>query len=119
MRMPFGLLVAAVIALASGRGSLAAEEIAAKRAPARSYGQIVNRGIDYLQTRGQAADGSYSRQVGPAVTALCTTALLRHGRTPDDPVVAKSLKYLEKFVQDLLQRSFPGFLFQAVYMADQ
>ena len=26
--------------------------------------------------------------------------MLRHGRTPDDPVVAKALKYLEGFVHD-------------------
>ena len=27
------------------------------------------------------------------------TAILRHGRSPDDPLVAKSLKHLETFVQ--------------------
>ena len=31
---------------------------------------------------------------------MVTTALLRHGRGPSDPVVAKALKYLEGFVQD-------------------
>ncbi len=66
---------------------------------ARQYEQMVVKAIDYLTTKGQAEDGSYSAQAGPGVTALVTTAILRHGRSPDDPLVAKSLKYLEKFIQ--------------------
>jgi len=62
---------------------------------ARTYEQVVTRAIDYLRSKGQAADGSYSAQAGPGVTALVVTAVLRHGRSPDDPAVAKSLKYLE------------------------
>jgi squalene-hopene/tetraprenyl-beta-curcumene cyclase len=49
--------------------------------------------------KGQAADGSYTAQAGPAFTAICTLALLRNGRTADDPQVAKGLKYMEGFVQ--------------------
>lgn len=63
------------------------------------YEQTVSRAIEYLRARGQASDGSYSAEANAAITALVTTALLRHGRTPDDPLVAKSLKYLEKFIQ--------------------
>jgi squalene-hopene/tetraprenyl-beta-curcumene cyclase len=58
------------------------------------------KGIQYLRTQGQREDGSFSAQAGPAVTALVTTALLRNGRTPDDPMVAKAIKYVEKFVHD-------------------
>ena len=65
---------------------------------ARLYGDTVNKAIEYLRTRGQAADGSYSAKSSPAITALVTTAVLRAGRTVDDPLVAKSLKYLEGFV---------------------
>jgi squalene-hopene/tetraprenyl-beta-curcumene cyclase len=61
--------------------------------------QIAERGINYLITKGQAADGSYSSQTGAGVTAICTTALLRNGRSPNDPVVAKSLNYLEGLVK--------------------
>src|SRR5690606_20322301 len=39
-------------------------------------------------------------QAGPAVTALVATALLRHGRTPQDPMVAKAIKYVEGFIHD-------------------
>jgi squalene-hopene/tetraprenyl-beta-curcumene cyclase len=30
---------------------------------------------------------------------LVTTALLRHGKSPDGPLVSKSLKYLKSFIQ--------------------
>jgi squalene-hopene/tetraprenyl-beta-curcumene cyclase len=61
--------------------------------------RAVSKGIEYLRTRGQAADGSYTAEAGPAFTAIGTLALLKNGRTADDPQVAKGLKYLEKFVQ--------------------
>jgi squalene-hopene/tetraprenyl-beta-curcumene cyclase len=64
------------------------------------YQAAVTKGINYLRTKGQAKDGSYSAQAGPGVTALVTTGLLRNGRTPDDPVVAASLKYLEGMVRE-------------------
>ncbi len=65
-----------------------------------SYDQVVANAQDYLVSKGQSADGSFSAErVGPGVTGLVTTALLRTGRSPNDPAVAKSLKYLEGFVQ--------------------
>jgi squalene-hopene/tetraprenyl-beta-curcumene cyclase len=66
---------------------------------AASYEQVVARAIGYLATQGQAEDGSFSSQAGPAVTALVASAVMRHGRTPSDPLVAKALKYLNQFVQ--------------------
>ncbi len=72
---------------------------AAEKFDPQLYQKTVERGVSYLINEGQAPDGSYSAQVSPAVTAICTTALLRSGRSPDDPAVAKSLKYLEGFVQ--------------------
>ncbi|MFO0818552.1 MAG: prenyltransferase/squalene oxidase repeat-containing protein [Pirellulales bacterium] len=81
-----------------------AQETGAQKASAESldkaYERAVERGIAYLRTKGQVADGSYSSPVGPGVTALITTALLRHGRGPDDPQVAKSLAYLEAFARE-------------------
>ena len=66
---------------------------------ARQLDQTMARAIQFLQTKAQSPDGSYSSQVGPGVTALITTAVLKHGRQPSEPIVAKSLKYLEGFVQ--------------------
>jgi squalene-hopene/tetraprenyl-beta-curcumene cyclase len=65
----------------------------------RTYEQIAAQAISYLRVKGQAEDGSYSRHAGPGVTALVTTALLRHGLRPEEPQVAKSLRYLESLVQ--------------------
>lgn len=80
-------------------GSLAlAQENTAEENLAQKYEQAVARGINYLKVKGQDDDGSYSKP-GIGVTALVTTAVLRHGRTPQDPLVAKSLKYLERHVQ--------------------
>ena len=55
-----------------------------------------NKAIDYLRTKGQAADGSFSPQVGPAVTAIVVTGLVRNGRSLEDPLVRKGLEYLDR-----------------------
>jgi len=65
----------------------------------KAYEQTVTKGFAFLTTKGRAADGSFSSFAGPGLTALVTTAFLRHGRTPSDPVVAESLAYLNEFVQ--------------------
>ena len=85
--------------LASTRAISGAEEPATPAIEAAAYTRAVDRAIGYLQNKAQAPDGSYSAQAGPGVTAIVTAALLRHGRTPNDPAVAKGLKYLEGFVQ--------------------
>jgi squalene-hopene/tetraprenyl-beta-curcumene cyclase len=71
---------------------------AAKLDPAL-YQKTVERGARYLLDKGAAPDGSYSAPTSPAVTAICVAALLRSGHSPDEPAIAKSLKYLEGFVQ--------------------
>lgn len=65
----------------------------------KSAEQMVIRAIAFLTTKGQANDGSYSKAAGPGITGLVVASILRNGRSPDDPAVAKSLKYLESFVQ--------------------
>src|SRR5882757_11080331 len=59
-----------------------------------AYRQTVDRAIEYFR-QAQGEDGSYSKQAGTGVTALVATGLMRNGRTPADPLVAKSLKFLE------------------------
>jgi squalene-hopene/tetraprenyl-beta-curcumene cyclase len=92
--------------VAASTSSLAVAALAPSRlfaqqagADAKKLEQIVNNGINYLQTKGQAADGSFTKQVGIGITALAATAMLRHGRSPEDPSVAKALKFLEDNVQ--------------------
>lgn len=88
-----------LIVVATALPAVADAPDATARADAQAYSRAVDRAIRFLQTKGQALDGSYSAHAGPGVTALVTTAILRHGRTPDDPLVARSLKYLEGFVR--------------------
>lgn len=54
--------------------------------------KTVAKGIEYLKTRGQDADGAVSPRIGIGLTALAATAMLRNGATVEDPAVAKALK---------------------------
>jgi squalene-hopene/tetraprenyl-beta-curcumene cyclase len=88
------------IGLAMCGEALAVAEDGRQIGPDRAaYRSAVSRGLEYL-AKAQADDGSYSSQAGPGLTAIVTTALLRHGRAPSDPFVAKSLQYLAGFVHD-------------------
>ncbi len=60
---------------------------------------VLDKAYAYLKAH-QDADGSFSKKLGgPGVAALVTVSLLRNGYGPDDPVVAKALKYLEGNIQ--------------------
>jgi len=86
------VLLASTLSFASAPSSL-------PKLDAKVYEKTVGAAIEYLQLKGQSDEGSYSSYVGTGVTSLATTALLRHGRTPQDPQVARSLEYLKQFVQ--------------------
>jgi hypothetical protein len=59
----------------------------------------IDKAIAFLKTK-QNPDGSFAPKLGgPGVSALVAAALVRHGRA-DDPVVKKTLEYLEKNVKD-------------------
>jgi squalene-hopene/tetraprenyl-beta-curcumene cyclase len=59
----------------------------------------IAKGARFLVEREQAEDGSFSADVGPAVTALAVTALVRSGTPADHPAVRKGLAYLMSFRQ--------------------
>ncbi len=62
--------------------------------------QAVQRGIEFLRSRGQADNGAFSPETGAAVTALCVRAILEHRpQATADPVVQKALKYIESMIQ--------------------
>jgi squalene-hopene/tetraprenyl-beta-curcumene cyclase len=76
----------------------------AKDAPASKIDRVkvsasINKAADFLK-QAQANDGSFSAASGPGVTAIVGAALMRSGRGPQDPVVAKALKYLEGHVHE-------------------
>jgi len=90
------LTLICVVAIASTKPTIAADKF-----DAQQYQKCVQGGVDFLLKKALQPDGSYSTgpQSSPAITALCVAGILRSGRSPDDPAVAKSLKYLEGFVQ--------------------
>lgn len=59
--------------------------------------QSIRAGSRYLAEIGQAEDGSFSAESGPAVTALAVTGLLRTGTPADAPVVRRGVDYLLSF----------------------
>ena len=89
------------IAIASGwlPGIMAQEDATVKPVDPVRYQKVVSKAIRYLENN-QAADGSFSAQLGPAVTAMCTTALLENGVPLSSPAIQKGLAYLQGFVQN-------------------
>lgn len=83
--------IAALLALALVAGPIVAQETP-------SVSSAVSRAVSYLDSA-QDDEGAFSPHVGPAVTALVATGLIRHGRTPDDPMVGDALAYVEGFIQ--------------------
>ena len=67
---------------------------------ASEYQQTVSKAINYLVNQGQdKSDGSFSKQLGPAVTAMCLTALMKNGLPLESPAIKKGLAYLETFIK--------------------
>ena len=96
-RMRFWM--AAVVVSGIGFAAQTARAQDAAKPDRAAFDAAVAKAIEFLRVKGQAADGSYSGKAGPGFTAVVTTAILRNGRSADDPLVAKSLKNLEGFVQ--------------------
>ena len=62
--------------------------------------RAINKGIEFLRSRGQADNGAFSPETGAAVTALCVRAILENRPTAvSDPVVKKALKFLDSKIQ--------------------
>ncbi|QGJ69884.1 Squalene-hopene/tetraprenyl-beta-curcumene cyclase [Planctomycetales bacterium 10988] len=61
--------------------------------------QMITKAIQYLE-KAQLEDGSYQTAMKLPVTAIVTTGVLRSGRSASDPLVAKSLSYIQGFVQE-------------------
>lgn len=94
----FCILTALTFAIAVLAGITPLPVFSAETSPAdeyRGYQQAVDRAAIYL-AQAQGADGAFT---APGVTSVVTTGLLRNGRSADDPLVARSLKYLEGMVQ--------------------
>src|SRR5262249_46817053 len=63
--------------------------------PAADVQKVLDKAIAYLKST-QGENGEFAPKVaGPGVTALAVAGLIRNGVSPQEPVVAKGLKYLE------------------------
>src|SRR5262245_37445870 len=79
--------------------TVAAPLSAAEPEPAEVKASL-DKAVAFLKTR-QDDDGSFASKLGgPGITALIVGGLVRSGYSPDDPMIAKAMAYLEKFVQN-------------------
>ena len=67
--------------------------------PAAAVDGMVSRAVTYLETSREES-GAFSPHLGPAITGLVATGLLRHGRSVDDPIVADAIDYVLSFRQE-------------------
>ncbi|MEZ6118410.1 MAG: prenyltransferase/squalene oxidase repeat-containing protein [Pirellulaceae bacterium] len=89
MRIRFATCVIAFLCLALG---LVPRGIA-QETNRDSMEKMTADAIRYLQAS-QQANGAFSAELGPAVTAIVATGLVRNGRTEDDPLVSKAVQYV-------------------------
>lgn len=67
--------------------------------PANEVRAVVKRGITFLANQ-QTPEGSFAPKLaGPGVSALVVAGLVRNGLSPKEPLVARTLTYLERQVQ--------------------
>ena len=63
--------------------------------------QTASKGVSFLMEKGRnATDGSFSKELSPAVTALCVSALVRNGIPVGNAKVQQSLSFLESLVRE-------------------
>jgi squalene-hopene/tetraprenyl-beta-curcumene cyclase len=91
------VLAAAVLAAGAARPARAADADAGP--DPKEVKAVVDKAVAYLR-KSQQEDGSFSaKRVGPGISALVAAGLLRSGVSPEDPLAAKTLGYLETKVQ--------------------
>jgi squalene-hopene/tetraprenyl-beta-curcumene cyclase len=80
--------------------AVAAPAFAQKAGPdPKDVQAVVDKAYEFLKSR-QKEDGSFEpARGGPGTSALIAAALIRLGKSADDPVVSKALGFLEKSVQ--------------------
>ena len=84
---------ACLIVVRTIAGGIASEK--SDSATANERKGIISKAVAYLRDVGQMKDGSFSSKTGPGITGLIASGLLAVDLPTSEPVVAKSLKYLE------------------------
>ena len=87
------LLVASILVSSPSRAGQPGEP------SAKGMQKVVEKATAFLKSS-QNANGSFSPKLaGPGITALVVAGLIRSGASPDDPMIEKSLKFMESQVQ--------------------
>src|SRR5438093_1103144 len=77
----------------------AAPALRAAGPDAKDLKEVRDKAIAFLN-QSQSADGSWSSKLaGPGVTALAVAGMIRNGVSPDDPVLQKAIKAMEKSIK--------------------
>ena len=96
MKQAFQFLFPFIVTMAFAQSAYAQDELSAINA---SYRTTTTKAVTFLMEKGIAKDGSFSKQLSPAVTALCLKALLEHKVPVGDARIQRSLKYLESQIK--------------------
>jgi len=91
-RFAIASCISIFLSVAASTFPVSAEELVSRE-------KLVERGVTFLRTM-QNEDGSFSPDLGPGITSLVTTSLLRSGVPEGDPVIGKALQYIEKFTRE-------------------
>lgn len=90
-------LVFVAICLAGNLAPVSSRGIATAADPVKLK-SARGRAIEFLRTT-QQADGCWTSATAPGITGLVTTAILRSGVEPGDPMARKALEHLTTFIQ--------------------
>jgi squalene-hopene/tetraprenyl-beta-curcumene cyclase len=95
---PFSSILLVMLLLGANVAPAAAQSKDGPDNDAKTWAIVVDRAIAYLKSS-QDPNGGWSTSANIGVTGVVTTGLLKTGRvTPDDPIAAKALKYIESLV---------------------
>jgi squalene-hopene/tetraprenyl-beta-curcumene cyclase len=88
-----GLILGAVLLI--GMSPVESAQGAKVGPDAAEVQKVLDKAVSFLKTS-QGKEGEFSTKIaGPGITAIAVAALVRNGVSPQEPVVAKGLKYLE------------------------
>ena len=93
----YTVFVIAVVATAMPDAGLNARQPAGRgrnQDPNGARKNAIDKAIAYFKSH-QANDGTWSKAASPGITGIVLSAMLRNGVSPDDPTVAKGLKFIE------------------------
>src|SRR5258705_8372946 len=98
MKRSVVMLPAVILAISVVLSSAPAQSKGEPPVDAKAWSTVVDKAIAYLQSS-QDSSGGWSTATNPGVTGIVLTGMLKTKRvTPDDPVAAKALKYIEGLV---------------------